>query len=358
MPPRHPRWPHRAATGLRAILALAVALGQVEITAAREITDSAGRTVDVPAKVARVYAAGPPASMMVFAIAPEKLLGWTRAMTPAEAAFLPQRYADLPALGRLTGRGNTANVEVVLAAKPDLIVDAGSTGETFVSLADRVQQQTGIPYLLYDGTFAHTAASLRALGAAMGDGARGELLADYVERSVAGIRAKVATIPQQRRTRVYYARSPNGLQTALAGSINVEVLDLLGAINVAGSQSATSGLANVSMEQVLAWHPDVIVTTDPGFFARVWTDVRWSGLAAVKNARVYLSPQLPFGWFDFPPGPNRVIGLFWLANILYPDVFDDDLRERVSEFYQLFYHQAPTSAQLDVLLDTPEPAPR
>jgi iron complex transport system substrate-binding protein len=155
---------------------------------------------------------------------------------------------------------------------------------------------------------------------------------------------------------VYYARSPSGLQTALSGSINVEVLDVLGAINVAGSQSATSGLANVSMEQVLAWNPDVIVTTDPAFFGSVWTDARWSVVSAVKNTRVYLSPQLPFGWFDFPPGPNRVIGLFWLANILYPDIFGDDLRTQVSEFYRLFYHREPTPDQLDALLRTPEPA--
>lgn len=352
---RLPR-PGLAATRLHALLIFVLGIGGTAIAEARETIDSAGRAVVLPAKVKRVYAAGAPASIMVFAIAPEKLLGWTRAVTPEEAAFLPQRYAELPALGRLTGRGNTANVEVVLAAKPDLIVDAGSTGPTFVSLADRVQQQTGVPYVLFDGTFAQTAASLRALGAAMGESARAALLADYVERSIAAVRRKVATIPQERRPRVYYARGPNGLQTALSGSINVEVLDLLGAINVAGGQSATSGLANVSMEQVLAWNPGVIVTTDPGFYARVWTDARWSGIAAVKNARVYLAPQLPFGWFDFPPGPNRFVGLFWLANILYPDIFDDDLRARAAEFYRLFYHREPTTGQLDALLDIPEPA--
>lgn len=75
--------------------------------------------------VARVYAAGPPASVLVFAIAPDKLVGWTRAMRPAEAQFFDERYAKLPELGRLTGRGDTANVEVVLRAKADLIVWAG-----------------------------------------------------------------------------------------------------------------------------------------------------------------------------------------------------------------------------------------
>ena len=73
-------------------------------------------------KVERVFAAGPPASVLVFAIAPEKLVGWTRGMRPNEAQFFEERYARLPELGRLTGRGDTANVEVVLDAKADLIV--------------------------------------------------------------------------------------------------------------------------------------------------------------------------------------------------------------------------------------------
>ena len=58
-----------------------------------------------------------------------------------------------PEVGRLTGRGNTANLESVIALKPDLILDVGSTRATFVSLAERVQEQTGIPYALLDGRF-------------------------------------------------------------------------------------------------------------------------------------------------------------------------------------------------------------
>ena len=69
-----------------------------------------------------------------------------------------------PEVGRITGRGNTANLEVVLALKPDLILDVGSTSPTFVSLATRVQEQTGIPYALLDGRFDATATTYRKLG--------------------------------------------------------------------------------------------------------------------------------------------------------------------------------------------------
>src|SRR5262245_43450657 len=124
-------------------LALAIGLLAALTTEAQtRLSDGANRQVAVPAKVERVYAAGPPASMLVFAIAPDKLIGWTRAFRPNEAAFVAPKYAALPELGRLTGRGNTANVEVLLQAKTDLVVDAGSVAETYVSLADRVQQQT------------------------------------------------------------------------------------------------------------------------------------------------------------------------------------------------------------------------
>ena len=67
-------------------------------------------------------------------------------------------------VGRITGRGNTANLESVIALKPDLILDVGSTSATFVSLAESVQQQTNIPYALLDGRFDAVAETYRKLG--------------------------------------------------------------------------------------------------------------------------------------------------------------------------------------------------
>jgi iron complex transport system substrate-binding protein len=315
----------------------------------RSFTDSAGRNITVPAKIERVYAAGPPASVMVYALAPDKLIGWTRALKPDERAFLPDLYANLPELGRLTGRGNTANVEVVLKHRPDVIVDAGSVAATYSSLADRVQEQTRIPYILLDGTLAKTAQTFRALGRLLGEEARAEVLAGYVEKSLSEIEQKISAVPLDKRPRVYYGRGPDGLQTGLEGSINVEALEFLGAHNVAVEPERRGGLATVSLEQVLHWDPDVIVTVDPHFRAALLTDPRWASVSAVRNKRIHLSPHLPFGWFDFPPGPNRLIGLQWLAKALYPDLFDYDLRARAMAFYRLFYHREPTAEQLDFL---------
>ncbi|MGH8729619.1 MAG: ABC transporter substrate-binding protein, partial [Burkholderiales bacterium] len=230
-----------------------------------QFTDSADRNVAVPVKIERVYAAGPPASVMVFALAPDKLIGWTRALKDDERTFLPEHYAGLPELGRLTGRGNTANVEVVLQHRPDVIVDVGSVAATYSSLADRVQQQTGIPYVLLDGTLANTAQAFRALGKLLGEQARAELLAGYVEKTLSEIEQKISAAPLEKRPRVYYGRGPDGLQTGLDGSINVEALKFLGVRNVAAESGRRGGLVTVPLEQVLRWDPEVIVTVDPHF---------------------------------------------------------------------------------------------
>jgi iron complex transport system substrate-binding protein len=336
----------RFLAGLAALpLAPAAALAQSR----REIVDAAGRKVALPARIDRVYAAGPPASVVAFAVAPDKLIGWTSHFRDYERPFVAPKYADLPALGRLTGRGNTANVEVVIAARPDLIFDYGSVRSTFASLADRVQAQTGIAYVLLDGDFDRMADSIELYGRIVGEDKRGAELARYARDTIAELAQRVARIPATQRPRVYYGRGPRGLDTGLAGSINVESIEQVGAVNVA-AELGGGGLVQVSVEQVLRWNPDVIVTIDPNFYAGVRRNALWREIAAVKNGRVYLAPNAPFGWIDFPPSINRLIGLRWLCRVLYPEAFPEDLRPAVRDFYTRMYHQTPSEAQLDALL--------
>jgi iron complex transport system substrate-binding protein len=335
------------ATGIAA-LALALALlVPARADAGRAVVDGAGRRVEVPDRVARVYPAGGPASILVHALAPDRLIGWTRALVPAERAFITAPYRDLPELGRLTGRGNTANVEGVIAAQPSIILDYGTVGPTYASLADRVQQQTGVPYLLLDGGVDAIPAASRLLGALLDAPERGEALARYAEAVIADVGRRVAQVPAARRPRVYYARGPRGLETAARGAINVESLERLGARNVA---PPGGGLLTVSFEQVAAWDPDVVIAVDPAFHASTRTDPLWRTLRAVREGRVYRVPLLPFPWIDAPPSVNRLLGLRWLGQVLYPALFPEDLRRETRDFYQRVYHRAPDERQLDALL--------
>jgi iron complex transport system substrate-binding protein len=323
---------------------------------ARLFTDSAGRRIDVPDEVRRVFPAGPPASVTLYTAAPEKMLGWTRAPSPEARPFLPRQYAELPELGRLTGRGNTVNLENVVRLMPDLVLDVGDTSATYVSLADQVQEQTHIPAVLIGGRLADTAATLRSVGALLGVSERTETLARYAEDVLTEVKKATTKIPPTSRPSIYLARGPRGLETAVAGSIGSEVVDLVGARNVAGKETAPRAIVDVSPEQILIWQPDVILTIDRRFHATIRTDPVWREVKAVQAGNIHFVPDLPFSWLDNPPAPNRLIGLLWLGKLLYPALFPQDIRAEVRRFYALFYQQEPSDAQLDGLLTEPPPA--
>lgn len=331
-----------------ALLLAALSLTAAE-TQARTITDAAGRKVEIPDTVKRVLAAGPPASVLVYVLAPDKLTGWVRQPGDAEKQFLMPSVRDLPTFGQLTGKGGTANMEAVLAAKPDIIIDVGTVNPTYASLADKVQAQTGIPYVLIDGSFARSAETLREAGDILGAGDRAEKLATYAEAKISDLNTKLASIPESDRPRVYYGRGPEGLETGLSGSINLEILGAVGATNVAAA-AGKGGLTQISLEQILSWKPDTILAASGKFAASVKSDPLWKDLDAVKNNRVFVTPNLPFGWFDSPPGINRLIGISWLEHLFYPKQFTGDLKVDVREFFTLFYQVDLTDDQLAMLL--------
>jgi iron complex transport system substrate-binding protein len=337
-------------TGLRRrdllLAAGALSGGTVWAQGMRSVTDSANRRVSVPAQVQRVFPAGPPAAIWLYTLAPEALIGWPRANRGPELEFLLPGIGNRPEVGRLTGRGNTTNLEQLLLTKPDLIVDAGSTRQTFVELADRVQAQTGIPYALIDGRLEATAQGYILLGELTGRVARAAQLARYAADTLATVRERVARATSQ--PRVYYARGPEGLETGMGGSINVEMFEAMGIRHVAAGLQG--GLATVSMEQVLGWDPEVIVTIDQTFAQTVRSNPLWRSVSAVKSGRVHLSPKLPFGWIDFPPGVNRLPGLWWLGSKVFPALFPEDLALITRDFYRLFYQVDLTPEQVQRVL--------
>ena len=324
-------------------------------SAGRLVTDSAGRQVEVPDRVERVIAAGPPASALMTMLAPEKLIGWNRKPPPEELPYLPSIVRNLPEIGRLTGRGNTANLEVVMAAKPDVIVDFGSVSDTYVSLAGRVQSQTGIPYLLVDGHFSRTVAALRLLGEAFGVGERAEQLVGRVNDILQETDRAAASVAPEARPRVYLARGSRGLETGNRGSINTEIIERVGAINVVDGGMPQGGLYNVSLEQVVGWNPDTIVTIDPTVAELIRSDPAWSHIEAVRRGRIFLSPKLPYGWIDGPPSVNRLIGLAWLSRLLFPDRYSDDIGDVARAFYRQFYQVELRDPELGQLLQGARP---
>lgn len=338
----------RMRAAVPALFATLLLLASAPLAQARDVVDATGRTVTVPDAPARVFAAGPPASVLLYALKPEAMIGWVRAPREGDLPYLLPETRALPELGRLTGKGDTLNLEVLLQAEPDLIVDFGTVSDTYLSLAEKVQAQTGVPYVLIDGSFANTPTAIRQMAEILGEPERGEILAAYAEETLSMVDRVLAKVPEESRPRVYLARGAEGLESAARGAINAEILERAGGVNVV--EGAEKGLVTVSPEQVLSWAPTVIVTIDRDFARAAPTLAGFAGTPAVQDGRIILAPGNPYGFIDAPPSVNRLIGLHFLMHRFYPDAAEGDLAVEVARFYDLFYHVTLDEAAMGKLL--------
>jgi iron complex transport system substrate-binding protein len=311
--------------------------------------DSAERYVVVPDRVGRVMGADQSAAVLVFVLAPEKLVGWSRPLTRKQRAYIPARLARLPVAGEFGGPAPTAAADGVARLRPDLIIDTGPVTPEAAARADVIQQQTGVPYILLDGGIQQAPDTLTTVGAILGVAERGQDLASYARHAIDGLRGRLLITESTSRPLAYYGRGPDGLETGLAGSQAMAAIDQAGVINVAAGLGGGE-LTRVTREQIFQWNPAVVIAQQRGFYNALQRDRGWRGLPAVTKKNVYLAPAAPFGWIDDPAGVNRIIGLPWLTALFYPDVYQEDLRTSVREFYDNFYRIKLTDRQLEALV--------
>jgi iron complex transport system substrate-binding protein len=246
-------------------------------------------------------------------------------------------------------------MEAVLAQRPDLVLDYGSIAPTYVSLADRVRAQTGLPVLLLDGTLRNIPQTYRLLGEMLDRRQVAEDLATRAEAILIAAEDSAAALRAKGRPRVLYVRGPRGTEAGLAGSITAEIMEFVGAENVARGDGGS--MAQISAEQALAWDPDWLIGIDPAFATFALRDPVWRLLRAVREKRFVIVPTLPYGWVDFPPSVNRLIGLVWL-----PSLFRQEKAEALvgplTELYARLFHRRPEPAQIAALLRAAFPTPQ
>ncbi|TEB15870.1 iron-enterobactin transporter periplasmic binding protein [Pelotomaculum sp. FP] len=319
------------------------------------ITDHAGRALTIPAQINKCYYTSPLGMIMIYSLAPDKMVGWSMQLTDKEKKYIPDKYHSLPFLGGLQMNGKI-NTEELLKAKPDVIFAVGPDAltDTTKSDADKLQEQLNIPVIVVDGDIKSTEKAYTFIGRLLGVGDKAKELASYCNKTMNEVTEATQAIPEEKRAKVYYAEGPKGLATEPKGGSHALVLDLVNGNNVAQVEAkGGSGMSSVSMEQVLKWNPDVILAWGAdagGAYDLIRTSQDWANINAVKNNKVYEIPNYPFNWFDRPPSVNRFLGLKWLAATLYPDTYKVDMVSEVKNFYSLFYHVDLSDADARELL--------
>jgi iron complex transport system substrate-binding protein len=327
-----------------------------EISSYRTIVDMAGRSVRIPTEISSVYATHSIGTLFVYTLDPNLVAGWNFSLMDSEKQFIKEEYYDLPILGRWKGTGS-ANTEELLLASPDIIINMGDLTPSYISESNEAQEILDIPVIMVDGSITHQAESYKFLGELLGREDRANLLAEYSKEVVSSVEEHTSVLEEAKQISVYYGAGMNGLETIPKGSINTEVLDLVGGRNIANpAVNENLRRLEVSIEQLLQWNPPVIILSansshNEGLYEDLLANESWQNIDAVKQNRVYVIPYGPYDWFSQPPTLLRLMGLQWLGDLLYPDLYDLDIATETKSFFKLFFDQELSDQQLEKILE-------
>lgn len=310
-------------------------------------TDSCGREVTVPADIQKIAVSGPLAQMVVFAIAPDKMVGVANAWDESAKAYFDAKYLELPLLGQLYGGKGELNLETLLAAAPDVVIDVGEPKDSMAEDLDALQEQTGIPFVHIDAYLASMDDTYAMLGdlLAMPNEAQG--LADYCRYAYDKVKAIADSVE---KVNLLYITGEEGLNVIARGSYHAEVIDMLCNNLAVVDEPSSKGTGNeVDMEQILNWNPDAVIFAPGSIYSTVADNENWQTIPAIKDGRYYEVPMGPYNWMGFPPSVQRILGMQWMAKVLYPDAADYDMYETTQTYFQLFYHCDLTAEQYAAL---------
>ena len=324
---------------------------KAEEAAERTITDMAGREVTIPTHPTKVMGAANPDGTIIYTINPKLLTGWTSVPSDDAKKYLDADAAALPQITSVS-KWEDPNKEEILSMDPDFILVAVDLDNTDFALYNDLTDEIGVPVVVVDAELSHLGDSYRFMATIFDDDAEQcTKLADFIDKVFEDVDKTMEKIPEDERVRTLYSTGDDGLQTCGDSNWNGQFLTPAGGINVCDTDQ-TSGFANVSMEQVLSWAPDVIISSAKGDKAAIYGAEEWKDVPAVAAGEIYAAPQLPFSWIDKPTGVNRVVGVKWTNSVLYPDAVEYDIKADVIEFYQLFYHYEMTEDEAAEMLDT------
>ena len=314
----------------------------------RVFTDSTGRQITVPARIDKVAVSGPLAQIVVFALCPDKLVGVANEWDESAQQYLDEKYYNLPLLGQLYGGKGELNLEPLLSSEAQVVIDVGEAKGTIVEDMDALQEQTGIPFVHIDAKLASMDETYTMLGDLLGMADEAKALADYCRTTYDSVKSAVDGVE---KADLLYITGDTGLNVIAQGSFHAEVIDLLSSNLAVVDEPSSKGSGNeVDMEQILNWNPDVILFTPGSIYATVGEDAAWQGVTAIQNGAYYEVPMGPYNWMGFPPSVQRLLGMQWMAKVLYPDAVDYDMYEAASTYFQMFYHCDLTQEQYDALV--------
>ena len=304
-----------------------------------EFTDSTGRTVTLPLEITKIAVTGPLSQIYILPLAGDLLVGVSNAYAEDAAMYLPAYIFEKTEIGQLYGGKGEMDLEALLAAAPDVVIDVGEAKKTTAEDLDALTQQTGIPFIHIDATVATAPEAYRTLGKLLGREDKADALAAWCEKTYGNMTAVMEKVDAEgARKSLLYCLGDKGVNVIAQGSFHAETINMMSNNLAVVEDVVSSGAGNeVDLEQILVWNPEVIIFAPDSCYDAIAGEPQWQSVSAVAKGAFYQTPYGPYGWLSSPPAVQRYLGMLWLGALLYPEYIESDLQEEVTAYYKLFY---------------------
>lgn len=307
-------------------------------------TDDLGRQVEVPSTVSKIVPTGPLAQIVLYAIAPDMLVGLASKWNASAEGIVPEKYLNLPYFGQLYNSANL-NVEELAAAGPELIIDIGRTIDGGAEDMETLEDQTQIPAVFISGSLETMPDTFRKLGKLLGREEKGEELALFCEKTwdrTTSIMEKVG----DNKIDALYVLGEQGLNVLAYDSYHSELIDMMtNNVAVVDNPSSKGSGNEVTLEQIAVWDPDFILFASDSIYDTAKETAVWCDISAIASGNYIEVPEGPHNWMGTPPAVQRYLGMIWLPTQLYPAYCDYDPKAEILEYYEKFYHCQLTEDQ-------------
>lgn len=321
----------------------------------RKITDLAGNEVDILAAedINHVVIVSPPLMSFVLEIIPDTdmIVGInSRSFTTSNSQIIEKVFPNWQSVNTsFIDASFTVNKETLLNLEPDIIFCYGDVqrqgiGEVAIPcidfrLASNNPQEVSIAW--------------------------DRLLREIFELPASGGQQEAWDNTSKKLSDLL--SNQNGEKTALcifsnvAGTITVcgtdafdtyaqSFFELAGIRNIA---SDIKGTAEVSMEQIYEWNPDLIFVFQDVPAKKILDNSidgqDWSVLEAWKNNNVYDIPRTTYSWIV--PSADAALMPLWLVSKAYPNLLSEqEMRTEITEYYRTNYDINLSENDIDSIL--------
>jgi iron complex transport system substrate-binding protein len=317
-------------------------------TKSRFVADMYDRKIEIPFKVKKIACLPCPAYERIFMLGGQDQIGEVRRDMKTAYPLANLTNPDLMNYSsRITNINPKANINIeeFIKVEPDVVL------YYYVPGVIKKFEEASIPvYVIWSNKKIKNFSQgieddkrlIRSFADLLGGQAhdQAEKWCRYYDEKVTLIQSRTKDIPEIERPLVYMSNSWGSNPLATTGGNTVSfVINLCGGINAAKNISGAR-FPKTTLEQVIAWNPDVIIVDNTGnkpdkIIETISTDCNWAVIDAVRNKRIH---KIPSGVFYLDKGSSRPLYYLWLAKKLVPEKFQDiDIVKEMKFYFKEFY---------------------